>query len=187
MNGVAPQPQASDVLLQVPLTYDAADIQAGLKPNDRRMLRRFWPIFVVACAAMFFIVLVFALLRDGYHLPIPWWADWIGFGGVWMAAMNWVRRRMAKQLVGTFGPWQRPHGFQFSYEGVTVLEPLSSARYRWEAFNEWVETRRVFVLRQSSFGGLVVPKRFLGGEAQIASFRQMLRQSVRAPGVAGDV
>ena len=165
---------------RISCSYENSDVRDGMKPARRRMLLKSWPSIVIPPIATFLVLITANTLRDhGYS--VPWWVDWAIVAVIFIAVMKWQRHRVAHQIMSHFGPWQRPHVFEFNQAGVTIMEPLSSSQYRWEAFCGWSESGGVFILKVSLYSGVAIPRRFIGGAAEVEQFRNMLRERVRIP------
>ena len=74
---------------------------------------------------------------------------------------------------------QGPHRFTFSDEAVDIDGPSGQTHLKWQAFNQWVETKNLFVLKETV--GLtykIIPKRAFQPE-QEARFRELLVAQVK--------
>lgn len=74
-----------------------------------------------------------------------------------------------------------PSRIDISESGITEESPEISVVYRWSAFCGLSETKRLFLLHRSKAFALIIPKRLVGGERDVESFRTFVSAHVLTP------
>jgi hypothetical protein len=77
--------------------------------------------------------------------------------------------------------------YEFSEGGVTITGGASSVRLGWDAFVDAAETEAFFLLYYSKRFAYYLPKRVVGGEAELRDLRTLIASKLgtRATGLAG--
>lgn len=96
-----------------------------------------------------------------------------------LSVFGMLQRRIAVRRSWASQPsLHRPHILEIDERELTINEPLSSHRYKWETFAGYRETENLFVLYVSPFAFWMVPKRaFLSEELQ--AFKSLLLTHVK--------
>jgi hypothetical protein len=164
-----------------------------LTPDDyiwanRLHARGNWPR---VAAIVIFIFAVFSVsldagLRPPFHLS---WRGFVAYGAVllmivgWMAILYlpiryifvpWRARRIFKQQKDL----QQP--FQVAWDADKLIVDTANANVRtpWSDFIRWRENDRLFLLYRSDVLFNMVPMRAFPGEAEIESFRGLLKENI---------
>ena len=83
--------------------------------------------------------------------------------------------RARAQLMIRSGPTLREsRQYSLSDKGVQILSELLTCDYRWGAFYKIVETRKSFLFFQSPLSAVVIPKRFLVTNEELAAVRKLV-------------
>lgn len=84
-------------------------------------------------------------LSDVISPFIPWL---VIFGFIWFFVYRQLRAR-GRRIWDANEDLRQPHIAVFDYDAVTITGPKVSARMLWSAFDAWLETPNLFLLRQS--------------------------------------
>jgi hypothetical protein len=88
----------------------------------------------------------------------------------------------AKRIYRQQRSMQEPFEVKFGDEGVEWHSALSTKRLPWDYYVRCSEGPEHFLLYQSDWSFEVLPKRFFRSEAQMAAFREVVRQNLAGGG-----
>jgi hypothetical protein len=71
--------------------------------------------------------------------------------------------------------FNKPVRFAFTSESVRFESENATGDFKWITFSQVIETSRAFALSQTGLVATYVPKRCFASEADIATFRQLVR------------
>lgn len=159
--------------LTVELEWTAADF---VEANKTLILGRKWGGWHLrlgmACVLGYWAVQLFQAVAYGdyqadYMLLIPLLLPFF---------VGWALRRGFRRTADLQGP----HRFTFGDEAVEIDGPSGHTRLKWEAFNQWVETKNLFLLKETvGLACKIIPKRAFPPE-QEARFRELLAARVKS-------
>lgn len=152
--------------------------RAGRQPRWRR-------IVVIAFVFLGFLALTALMLVNDESRPGDGVAEHLLSLGPWFVIflMIWVfvfrlLRRQTRQNWEGQPNLHMESRIDISPDGVTTMTPVSSAVYRWEAFQRVQETPNLFILFLSTLTFVLVPKRALPDGEAVDSLRGMLRTMI---------
>jgi YcxB-like protein len=164
----------ADVAFTLHWTFDRAELREAMTAQGS-FQRRFRLLRLVVLVALVLAALSFAIhptWRGGDALAVVFAAMLL------IQALPWITVRQQ---------WRANPKLHGEIEaivtnlGVRVRVPGSSTEHTWEAFQKVDESDRAFLLSFSPRAGspfLVLPKRALAGEAEVAALRDLLHRKI---------
>jgi len=132
-------------------------------------------------------VLIYLTLRLYQALPTPEWepAEYITSllepivigSGVVIVLLPFLAVLRTRRVLRAEGMHGHRH-YVFTPEDISVESPLANAKVKWPAYIRAHETRSVFLLYSAASFANVLPKRCFANEAEIAAFRDLVRQKI---------
>jgi hypothetical protein len=131
---------------------------------------------------------LFQLRRASRSFVAPglWWNAIVLAGGVYLLINAFVgRNRLLRRAWRGMPNLQVGRRIDMEDDRIVVDDSQSRTEYKWGAFTRYVESANVFSLMPNELQFVIVPKRALGGAAEVDAFRRLLDVRVARPAVPG--
>lgn len=142
-----------------------------------RASRMKYLVWLLVVIGVFYLYLLLAeVVNEGFSGATSSTIFLYGFVAAFAFFTAYVAPRIRVRQALRHGPTLRePLQYSLSATGVDLSSELVTGTYRWGAFCKIAETRQSFVLFQSPFSAVIVPKRYLASPEQVAQLRELFR------------
>jgi hypothetical protein len=107
---------------------------------------------------------------------VNWWLGLIPSFVVLIFIWLFVIRRMFRKNWKLQPALMRHKTLEYSSQGISCSDDLSSSSHKWEAILRCVETTDLFILYPSGMTFIIVPKRAFPSPAAVAEFLDLIRE-----------
>jgi hypothetical protein len=178
--------------IQFTLTFDDYREANGavIRSRKNRWLARFGVISLLLLIALLLVVIVVVTIANRQTGQSVWpelkqeWPFLALAAYLMFVALTSPRRALRRG-------WRAQPNLQLGRRievGETSLvidDSQTRMEFKWNAFLRHVESPNLFVLLPNEMMLVMIPKRALGGDAQVAEFRRLLDERVARPTVPG--
>ena len=160
------------MLILVPL------LQGRMPRISRKTLLKILPLAIPAVA----IVAIFKfdqMLPNRYQDPWNWalllpHTTWLGLVA-WITAMTMLRTdKQRKETWEDRAGLNRQKTAEITADGFALKDAVTTAEFRWEAFMDFQETKKLFLLYTSAKTAQYIPKRAFDGDEQLNAMRALM-------------
>jgi YcxB-like protein len=170
--------------------YTAEELRRATMFLQRRRLQRFIVLLTLLALVAWLI-----LIGNGFsaHRLARTFTDsgswalfrpilpWVGMWVVLFAGLRYLHRRRVRRYFKQTGSTTKRFVYVFRKSGLLLTEPHARHEYDWEAFHDWKELRKMFLVQLSPVTANVIPKRVFKDSAEIDRFRTFLHEHINRP------
>jgi hypothetical protein len=170
--------------------YKAEELRRATMYLQRRRLQRLivLPIFIGLVAWLLLVANGFSVHRlgrvvtnAGFWMLMRPILPWIGVWVVTFTALRYWQRRRVRGYFKRAGSTTKKFVYVFRENGLVLTEPHARHEFDWEAFHDWKELRKMFLIQLSPVTANVIPKRVFKDRAEIDRFRTFLHEHINRP------